>query len=166
MDLWGPLFWVYVLLVRVRMWASRDLSIMCLLLDFISGMWDDWSSPRDSGSVSYSSSHLSTTCLPHAGTWVDSSYHHQFFSLLLFIFLTSYLSFSHLSPSYVYWFRVWCSTLHPCPFTYLATCYTFCITSLSPALPLDVFGSMAHETSYACGIPHTRAWGWSLGIWA
>ena len=30
-------------------------------------------------------------------------------------------------------------------------------TSLSLALPLDVLVSMAHETSYACGIPHTRA---------
>ena len=29
--------------------------------------------------MSYSSSNLSTTCLFHAVTWVDSSYHHQFF---------------------------------------------------------------------------------------
>ena len=38
--------------------------------------------------VSYSSSHLSTTCLPHAVNWVDSSYHHlslYFFPIVIYL---------------------------------------------------------------------------------
>ena len=42
--------------------------------------------------MSYSSSNLSTTCLPHAVIWVDSPYHHQFFP---YCYLSSRLHTSH-----------------------------------------------------------------------
>ena len=88
--------------------------------------------------------------------------HHQFFFPLLFLPHIIYLlDFIPLIFTFINLICLLilsqCFTLHPYPFTYLATCYTFCITSLSLALPLNVLVPMAHETSYACGISHTRA---------
>ena len=74
--------------------------------------------------MSYSSSHLSTTCLPHAVIWVDSSYHHQFFSLTVI----NLLDFIHLIFTFI--------TLMFIDFEYDVSLYILVILPISPHITL------------------------------